>query len=86
MKTLLRAAARKSLVRLRGVGDGCVLASAKDNAIEVLRDAGGDLEFLFEECIFGTVWALQALSPDHLAACGIDFRQAVGSCTKVCFS
>lgn len=76
-KTLLRAATRKSLVRLESVADGDgFLACAQDNAIEVLRDTGNDLEILFEECVFDTVWALQALPLDHIPRCDGDLPAA----------
>lgn len=75
-KTLLRATTRKSLVSLQGFGDDEFLACAKDDTIEVLRQTGDDLEILLEECVFGTVWALQALSLDHVRKCDGDFPTA----------
>ena len=66
-KTVMRAAVRKMLVRVRGVDGGSFVVSSKDCAVEVLRDTGNDLQLLFEECTFGTMWALHALPLDMLA-------------------
>lgn len=66
-KTVLRAAVRKALVRVRGEGGARFLACCKESVLEVLRDTGEDLELLFEECIFGSVFALKALPLERFA-------------------
>ena len=86
-KTVVRAAVRKALVRVRGAGGERIVVCCKDNALEVLRDTGDGLQLLFEECVFGAVWALQALPLDVLATRP---RQALppwlphGGCDQVC--
>jgi hypothetical protein len=86
-KTVVRAAVRKALVRVRGAGGERIVVCCKDTALEVLRDTGDGLQLLFEECVFGAVWALQALPLDVLATRP---RQALppwlphGGCDQVC--
>lgn len=67
-KTLVQAAVRKALVRVRGAGGERFVVCCKDTALEVLRDTGDGLQFFFEECVFGAVWALQTLPLDVLAS------------------
>jgi hypothetical protein len=71
-KTVLRAAVRKALVRVRGENGAIFLACCKESALEVLRDTGEDLELLFEECVFGSAWALKALPLERFAQCQRD--------------
>jgi hypothetical protein len=86
-KTVVRAAVRKALVRVRGEGGERFVVCCKDTALEVLRDTGGGLQLFFEECVFGAVWALQALPLDILSTRP---RQALppwlrhGGCDQVC--
>jgi len=84
-KTLLRASVRKSFVSVR-VDGASLLVCSKENALEVLRDTGDDLEIVFEECIFGAVWALKALPLDAFASRPTEslppFMQREG-CTQV---
>ena len=58
-KTVLRAAARTAVVRVRGGAGESFLACAKGNVLEVFRDTGDALELLFEEYVLGSLVALE---------------------------
>ena len=65
-KTVLRAAARTSVVRVRGGAGESFLACAKGNVLEVFRDTGDTLELLFEEYVLGSLVALDPLPLEKL--------------------
>ncbi len=83
-KTILRSPTRKpgSVLRwFQGSNRWQLVVSSKETALEVRKDDGEQLHFLFEENVFGCVWDLQVI-PHVMVLPAIDWHSVLLACPQ----